>query len=141
VTGEHILIELLRDRDALTVMLGCNVACDRLRADVAAYLDMGVPAYKKKRPAKPHASATAERILQRALIYAVSAGREVATGTHVAMALYAEPEFPAAAILTINGLSRQDIVEYMRYGMPLARRAPMILPSNGRGAPMVSHVS
>ena len=38
-TLEHLLMGLLDDQDAITVMRACGVNLDRLRIEVSAYLD------------------------------------------------------------------------------------------------------
>jgi ATP-dependent Clp protease ATP-binding subunit ClpA len=116
-TLEHLLLALVEDHDALAVMRACGVDVERLRGDVAAYVDgeLGGLGAGQGDDAKP--STGFQRVLQRAAIHVQSSGREEVTGANVLVAMFSERESHAVYFLQEQHMSRFDAVNYISHGI------------------------
>jgi ATP-dependent Clp protease ATP-binding subunit ClpA len=98
-TLEHLLLALTEDRDTISVLTGCDVDIESLRADLEEFIDeeldsLVVPNGQDARP-----TAAFQRVIQRAVIHVQSSGREEVTGANVLVAIFAERESHAAYFL------------------------------------------
>lgn len=116
-TTEHLLLALTDDVDATAVMSACGVDRERLAADLATHLDTQ-PATDDG--AAPTPTSAFQRIIQRAVIHVHASGRDAVTGANVLVAIYSERESRAAALLSQQGMSRYDAVNFISHGIPKA---------------------
>src|SRR6201986_3441475 len=119
-TLEHLLLALCEDQDAMAVLRACSVDLDKLRRDVAHYVDneLGNLVSTHVEDAKPTASF--QRVLQRAAIHVQSSGREEVTGANVLVAMFAERESNAVYSLQDQEMTRFDAVNYISHGIAKA---------------------
>ncbi|HEY1507102.1 MAG TPA: ATP-dependent Clp protease ATP-binding subunit ClpA [Stellaceae bacterium] len=119
-TLEHLLLALIEDQDAMAVLRACSVDLDKLRRDVAHYVDneLGNLVSTHVEDAKPTASF--QRVLQRAAIHVQSSGREEVTGANVLVAMFAERESNAVYFLQDQEMTRFDAVNYISHGIAKA---------------------
>ena len=119
-TLEHLLLALIEDQDAMAVLRACSVDLDKLRRDVAHYVDneLGNLVSNHVEDAKPTASF--QRVLQRAAIHVQSSGREEVTGANVLVAMFAERELNAVYFLQDQEMTRFDAVNYISHGIAKA---------------------
>jgi ATP-dependent Clp protease ATP-binding subunit ClpA len=119
-TLEHLLLALIEDQDAMAVLRACSVDLDKLRRDVAHYVDneLGNLVSNHVEDAKPTASF--QRVLQRAAIHVQSSGREEVTGANVLVAMFAERESNAVYFLQDQEMTRFDAVNYISHGIAKA---------------------
>ena len=68
-TLEHLLLGLIDDVDAATLLRACAVDLDKLRADLAAFLDKDLAGLATERPGDPKPTAGFQRVVQRAAIH------------------------------------------------------------------------
>ena len=131
-TLEHLLLALIDDRDAASVMRACNVDLDQLRARVTSFVDSEL----KMLVLKGHNEATPttgfQRVIHRAVVHVQSSGREEVTGANVLVAIFAERESHAAFFLQEQEMTRFDAVQYISHG--IAKRPGMSEPRPVRGA-------
>jgi ATP-dependent Clp protease adapter protein ClpS len=113
---EHLLLALIDDPDAATVMRACNVDRDKLRRDLIAYIEAEREKFATdEEGSKP--TAGFQRVIQRAVIHVQSSGREEVTGVHVLVAIVAERESQAAALMQEQGMTRYDMTRYISHGI------------------------
>jgi ATP-dependent Clp protease ATP-binding subunit ClpA len=119
-TLEHLLLALCEDQDAMAVLRACSVDLEKLRRDVAHYVDneLGNLVSNHVEDAKPTASF--QRVLQRAAIHVQSSGREEVTGANVLVAMFAERESNAVYFLQDQEMTRFDAVNYISHGIAKA---------------------
>ncbi|MGD1934036.1 MAG: ATP-dependent Clp protease ATP-binding subunit ClpA [Candidatus Phaeomarinobacter sp.] len=131
-TLEHLLLALIDDSDAAAVMRACSVDLDKLRTDLAAYIDNELAnlIITSGEDSKP--TAGVQRVIQRAVIHVQSSGREEVTGANVLVAIFAERESHAAYFLQEQDMTRYDAVNYISHG--IAKRADMSESRSPRGA-------
>jgi len=116
-TLEHLLLALVEDPDASTVMSACGVNLEALAASLTTYIDhdLAALAVSNGEDAKP--TAGFQRVIQRAVIHVQSSGREEVTGANVLVAIFSERESHAAYFLQEQDMSRYDAVNYIAHGI------------------------
>ena len=120
-TLEHLLLALLEDVDAASVLNACNVDIDGLRKKLESFVDneLSTLVLDDDEDSKP--TAGFQRVIQRAVIHVQSSGREEVTGANVLVAIFAERESHAAFFLQEQDMTRYDAVNYISHG--IAKRA------------------
>ena len=116
-TLEHLLLSLVDDEDAASVMRACDVDLAALRQTLTNYVDNELRSLvvDDGEDAKP--TAGFQRVIQRAVIHVQSSGREEVTGANVLVAIFSERESHAAYFLQEQDMTRYDAVNYIAHGI------------------------
>ncbi len=130
-TLEHLLLSLLDDRDAASVMRACNVDVERLRAKLTDFLDKELTNLILDQDSEAQPTASFQRVIHRAVVHVQSSGREEVTGANVLVAVFAERESNAAYFLQEQDMTRFDAVNFISHG--ISKRAGMSEPRGVRG--------
>jgi len=130
-TLEHLLLSLIDDRDASTVMRACNVDLDVLRAKLVEYLDHELDNLILEDGSEAQPTAGFQRVIHRAVVHVQSSGREEVTGANVLVAIFNERESHAAYFLQEQNMSRFDAVNFISHG--IAKRPGMSDTRPARG--------
>ena len=130
-TLEHLLLSLLDDRDAASVMKACSVDIDELRVRITEYLDNELTSLFVKGSTEAQPTTGFQRVIHRAVVHVQSSGREEVTGANVLVAIFAERESHAAFFLQEQSMTRFDAVQYISHG--IAKRPGMSEPRSVRG--------
>jgi ATP-dependent Clp protease ATP-binding subunit ClpA len=106
-TLEHLLLSLIDDEDAASVMRACDVDLSALRTTLTNYVDNELRSLvvDDGEDAKP--TAGFQRVIQRAVIHVQSSGREEVTGANVLVAIFSERESHAAYFLQEQDMTRE----------------------------------
>ncbi|HKU93698.1 MAG TPA: Clp protease N-terminal domain-containing protein, partial [Vineibacter sp.] len=116
-TLEHLLLSLLDDADATAVLKACGVDIERLRRELARYVDNELAGLVTDSVGDPQPTAGFQRVVQRAAIHVQSSGREEVTGANVLVAIFSERESHAVYFLQQQGMSRLDAVNFISHGI------------------------
>ena len=119
-TLEHLLLGLVDDGDAGTVLRACGVDLDKLRADLTEFLDKDLAGLASDRASEPKPTAAFQRVVQRAAIHVQSSGRDEVTGANVLVALFSERESHAVYFLQLQDMTRLDAVNFISHGIAKA---------------------
>ncbi len=119
-TLEHLLLALAEDTDAATVLRACGVDLDKLRQDLAEFLDKDLSGLATDRAGEPKPTAGFQRVVQRAAIHVQSSGRDEVTGANVLVALFSERESHAVYFLQLQDMTRLDAVNFISHGIAKA---------------------
>ncbi len=130
-TLEHLLLSLIDDRDASSVMRACNVDIERLRAKLTDFLDKELTNLVLDQDSEAQPTASFQRVIHRAVVHVQSSGREEVTGANVLVAVFAERESNAAYFLQEQDMTRFDAVNFISHG--ISKRAGMSEPRGVRG--------
>lgn len=122
-TLEHLLLALVDDSDAASVMRACNVDIEVLRRKLSGYLDNELVNLVMESADDSKPTAGFQRVIQRAVIHVQSSGREEVTGANVLVAIFAERESHAAYFLQEQEMTRYDAVNYISHG--IAKRSEL----------------
>ncbi len=131
-TLEHLLLALVDDRDAGSVMKACNVDVDKLRRRITEFLDNELGSLESKTATEAQPTTSFQRVIHRAVVHVQSSGREEVTGANVLVAMFAERESHAAFFLQEQEMTRFDAVQYISHG--IAKRPGMSEPRPVRGS-------
>jgi ATP-dependent Clp protease ATP-binding subunit ClpA len=119
-TLEHLLLGLVDDGDAATVLRACGVDLDKIRADLTEFLDKDLAGLASDRSTEPKPTAAFQRVVQRAAIHVQSSGRDEVTGANVLVALFSERESHAVYFLQLQDMTRLDAVNFISHGIAKA---------------------
>jgi ATP-dependent Clp protease ATP-binding subunit ClpA len=116
-TLEHLLLALIDDPDASTVMQACGVELSDLGDVVKQYLDQEYQSLKTKEKGDPAPTAGFQRVIQRAILHVQSSGKDTVTGANVLVALFSERDSYAVYFLQQQDMSRLDAVSFISHGI------------------------
>jgi len=116
-TLEHLLLGLIDDADAVTVLRACGVDLERLRRETTEFLDKDLAGLATDRVGDPKPTAGFQRVVQRAAIHVQSSGREEVSGANVLVALFSERESHAVYFLQAQDMTRLDAVNFISHGI------------------------
>lgn len=117
MTVEHLLLALLDNADAATVLRACGGNIETLRKELEEFVDTTTPLIPKndvERETNP--TLGFQRVLQRAVFQVQSSGRKEVTGGTVLIAIFSEQESQAVYILKQQDIARIDVVNYIAHG-------------------------
>ncbi len=115
VTVEHLLLGLLNNAEAAAVLEACGVSLEALRNRLTQYISEHV-AVLPEGPGETAASIALQRVIQRAVMQAQSAGKQEVTGAYILVAVFSEKDSYALFFLEELGITRLDVVNYMAHG-------------------------
>ncbi len=114
VTLEHLLLALIEDKDALTVLRACNANLQELQDEL--YLALSNHAITSTQ--RPSHTAACERAIQRAINHVENSGRKEVTGANVLSAIFYERDDNYAAYcLRSQNITHRDITIYLSHGI------------------------
>ncbi len=130
-TLEHLLLGLVDDGDAATVLRACGVDLDKLRTDLTEFLDKDLAGLASDRSSEPKPTAAFQRVVQRAAIHVQSSGRDEVTGANTLVALFSERESHAVYFLQLQDMTRLDAVNFISHGIAKAPGRTAQRPTTG----------
>ncbi len=116
-TLEHLLLALIDDPDATSVMKACNVDLVALKTALTSYVDTDLAALATSDGDDAKPTAGFQRVIQRAVIHVQSSGREEVSGANVLVAIFSERESHAAYFLQEQDMTRYDAVNFIAHGI------------------------
>ena len=118
MTVEHLLLALLDNAAARSVLRAVGADIDRLRSELAEFIESTTPVLPEdagERETQP--TLGFQRVLQRAVFHVQSSGRKEVTGANVLVAIFSEQESQAVYFLKLQDIARIDIVNYSAHGI------------------------
>lgn len=125
MTVEHLLLALLDNPAASSVLRSCGADLDRLRKDLITFVDETtplIPVSDDQRETQP--TLGFQRVLQRAVFHVQSAGKDEVTGANVLAAIFSEQESQAVYFLRQENITRLDVVNFISHGISKVEEAP-----------------
>src|SRR3990167_7737541 len=118
ITIEHLLLSLLDNPSAASVLRGCGVNLDRLKKQLANFITETTPTLNEaKNQSDIQPTLGFERVLQRAIFHAQSSGRSEVNGANVLVAIFSEEESQAVYFLRQENITRLDVINYLAQGI------------------------
>lgn len=118
MTVEHLLLALLDNEVAASVLLACDCDLGRLRGELVDFVDATtplIPETEENRETQP--TLGFQRVLQRAVFHVQSSGKREVTGANVLVAIFSEQESQAVFFLRQQDIARIDVVNYITHGI------------------------
>jgi ATP-dependent Clp protease ATP-binding subunit ClpA len=117
MTVEHLLLSLLDNPTAAKVLRACGANTDRLRSDIATFIEDTTPLIPEKDERETQPTLGFQRVLQRAVFHVQSAGKKEVTGANVLVALFSEQDSQAVFLLSQQDVTRLDVVNFISHGI------------------------
>jgi len=117
ITVEHLLLALLDNSSANSVLKACGADLLRLKGELSLYLDENTPVFHEDQIGEVQPTLGFQRVLQRAVFHVQSSGKKEVTGANVLVAIYGEQESQAIYLLHQQDVNRLDIVNYVSHGI------------------------
>ncbi len=118
MTVEHLLLALLDNSSAASVLQACGADLDRLRNELLAFVDETTPLIPISEPHRETQPTLGfQRVLQRAVFHVQSAGKEEVTGANVLAAIFSEQDSQSVYFLKKENVTRLDVVNYISHGI------------------------
>ncbi|MCW8936005.1 MAG: ATP-dependent Clp protease ATP-binding subunit ClpA [Gammaproteobacteria bacterium] len=117
ITVEHLLLALLDNNSANSVLKACGADLSRLKGELSLYLEENTPVFQEDQIGEVQPTLGFQRVLQRAVFHVQSSGKKEVTGANVLVAIYGEQESQAIYLLHQQDVNRLDIVNYVSHGI------------------------
>jgi ATP-dependent Clp protease ATP-binding subunit ClpA len=117
VTIEHLLYALLLDETTANVIRHAGGDPKVIKKKLDAYLTDQIEPLTEESPNQPPPSLGVHRAFRRAGTHVKSSGKEEVTGANIIVAMYAERDSFAVALLEEQGVTRLDLVSYISHGV------------------------
>jgi ATP-dependent Clp protease ATP-binding subunit ClpA len=117
-TLEHLLLALIDEPEAASVMQACSVNLATLRRTLTSFINDDLSTLVTDvEGSEAVPTAAFQRVIQRAAIHVQSSGRTEVTGANVLVAIFAERESNAAYFLQEQDMTRYDAVNFIAHGV------------------------
>jgi ATP-dependent Clp protease ATP-binding subunit ClpA len=117
VTLEHLLYALMLDDTTAGVLRHAGGDPAALKKRLEKYLEEQLEPLEEETAEVPTASLGVQRAMRRAVQHVRSSGKDEVTGANVLIAMFAERDSFAVALLEENGVTRLDLVSYISHGV------------------------
>jgi ATP-dependent Clp protease ATP-binding subunit ClpA len=117
LTVEHMLLALLDNASALSILSACGADISALETDIRKVLLDTVPLLEDEDSRDTQPTIGFQRVLQRALYHVQSAGKEEVLGANVLVAVFSEKDSYASYLLNRYDVTRLDVVNFISHGM------------------------
>ena len=117
LTVEHMLLALLDNASALSILSACGADVAALENDIRKVLEDTVPVLEDDDGRDTQPTIGFQRVLQRALYHVQSAGKEEVLGANVLVAVFSEKDSYASYLLNRYDVTRLDVVNYISHGI------------------------
>lgn len=118
MTVEHLLLALLDDASAASVLKACGADLVALRDDLTEFIDSTMPtipdAQLEQDTQPTHGF---QRVLQRAVFQVNSANHSEVVGANVIVAIFSETESQAVYFMRLQDVARIDVVNFISHGI------------------------
>ncbi|HEY7057461.1 MAG TPA: Clp protease N-terminal domain-containing protein, partial [Vicinamibacterales bacterium] len=117
LTLEHLLYALAHDPDGERILAACGADLPQLRRDLDKFLDDHIEQFSRGQQKEPEQTMAFRRVLQTAVLHVQSAGRQEVQSGDVLAATLQQSKSYAAQLLSAQGVSRLDVLEYITHGI------------------------
>ncbi|NLA67905.1 MAG: ATP-dependent Clp protease ATP-binding subunit ClpA, partial [Gammaproteobacteria bacterium] len=124
MTVEHLLLALLDNPSAETVLKACGADFDRLRGDLEQAIASSVSRLADDDGRDTQPTLGFQRVLQRAVYHVQSSGKKEVSGANVLVAIFGEKDSHPVYFLNQQDITRLDVVNYLSHGIARTGEEP-----------------
>jgi len=117
ITAEHLLLALLANPSATSVLRGCGANFTRLRNDLAQHIVRNTPVARAGQEVDTQPTLGFQRVIQRAIFHVQGVGAKEVTGADALLALMDEKDSAAVRLLGEQGITRLALAFYLTHGV------------------------
>ncbi len=118
MTVEHLLLALLDIPRVHEILKACDSDIGQLRRQLIEFIDEATPLMPLGDEGDVQPTLGFQRVLQRAVFHVQSSGKKEVTGANVLVAIFSEKQSQAVYFLSMQDITRLDVVNYISHGMP-----------------------
>ena len=118
MTVEHLLLSILDAPRVREILKACGADLARLQTELQKFIDETTPALAAEDDREVQPTLGFQRVLQRAVFNVQSSGKKEVTVANVLVAIFSEKQSHAAYLLSLQDVSRLDIVNFISHGLP-----------------------
>ena len=134
LTVEHLLLALLDNGSALSVLSACEADITGLESELRKIITDTVSVLGDEDSRDTQPTIGFQRVLQRALYHVQSAGKQEVTGLNVLVAIFSEKDSYAIYLLNKFDVSRLDVVNFISHGIsPLQNESDIEMDDDSTG--------
>ena len=129
MTVEHLLLALLDNPSAATVLRACGADLGKLTTELHKVIAESVPVLPLEDSRDTQPTLGFQRVLQRAVYHVQSSGRKEVSGANVLVAIFGEKDSHSVYLLNHQEITRLDVVNYISHGVArIGQDAPKAEP-------------
>ena len=117
MTVEHLLLALLDNSSAASVLNACGANLNSLHSDLKAFIQENSSLIEDDDDRETQPTLGFQRVLQRAVFHVQSSGKKEISGANVLVAIFGERESHAAYFLSQQNVARLDAVNFLSHGI------------------------
>lgn len=133
VTLEHLLYALTSENTSGQIIMACGGNLQQLRAELDKFLRENIEQIRGILRSSPQLTVAFERVLERAMTQAQSAGKSTVDGGNVLAAMFGERHSHAVFFLEKQGMRKLDLLNHVSHGMSKAASGPACDMKAGAG--------
>mgnify|MGYP003636134152 FL=1 len=118
MTVEHLLLALLDIPGVHEILKACDSNIPELRRQLVEVIDEQTPLLADDDDVEVQPTLGFQRVLQRAVFHVQSSGKKEVTGSNVLVAIFSEKQSQAVYLLSLQDISRLDVVNFISHGLP-----------------------
>lgn len=119
MTVEHLMLSLLDIPSVHEILKACDSNIPELRRQLTECIDEQTPLLPDDDETEVQPTLGFQRVLQRAVFHVQSSGKKEVTGANVLVAIFSEKQSQAVYFLSLQDISRLDVVNFVAHGLPL----------------------
>jgi len=116
-TIEHLLLALLDNHHANSVLVAADADITRLAADLLEHIETQVPVIPEGSEVRTQPSIGFQRVIKRAVLHCQNSGGKVVEGSNVLISIFSETDSHSVYFLNEQNVTRFDVVNYVAHGI------------------------
>ncbi len=120
MTVEHLLLAILDTPKIREILKSCGADTAKLKAELKQFIDQTTPRLPAGEERDVQPTLGFQRVLQRAVFHVQSSGKKEVTVSNVLVAIFSEKQSHAAYLLSMQDVSRLDVVNFIAHGLSKA---------------------
>ncbi len=116
ITAEHLLLALLDNAAAETIMKACACNIKMLRGQLTQFIDETISYIPEGVQRETQPTLGFQRVLQRAVFHVQASDKKEVTGASLFVALFSEQDSHAVYLLNKQEITRLDVVNFLAHG-------------------------
>jgi len=118
MTVEHLLLALLDVPKVYEILKACGSSIPELRRQLTEFIEEQTPLLPHEDDTDVQPTLGFQRVLQRAVFHVQSSGKKEVTSSNVLVAIFSEKQSQAVYYLSLQDVTRLDIINFISHGMP-----------------------
>jgi ATP-dependent Clp protease ATP-binding subunit ClpA len=117
MTVEHLLLAIIDTPKVREILKACGGDIGKLKHELKQFIDQTTPRLPAGEDRDVQPTLGFQRVLQRAVFHVQSSGKKEVTVANVLVAIFSEKQSHAAYLLSMQDLSRLDVVNFIAHGL------------------------